>query len=83
MNVTIKGVKENLYRIFKAEAIKKGITLREAINEAMEKWVKEEKLEMVKNKTDMQEAIKHMDANRQTNKDIDTLSIIRKWRKTR
>ena len=38
MNVTIKGVKENIYRIFKAEAIKKGKTLREAINEAMDRF---------------------------------------------
>ncbi|MHA1383084.1 MAG: hypothetical protein ACTSR3_04900 [Candidatus Helarchaeota archaeon] len=83
MNITIKGVKENLYRLFKAEAVKKGKSLKEAINEALEIWINQDKLKITKNRSVMREAIIHMDANRKKVGGIDTVAIIRKWRDNR
>jgi len=39
-NITVKNVDEEVYKRFKAVAALKGVTLGEALNEAMKLWIK-------------------------------------------
>jgi len=40
VDVIIRGVDEDLYREFKAEASRRGMKLREALSEAMRLWIR-------------------------------------------
>ena len=40
MNITIRDVDENIFRRFKAEAVKEGIQLGRALTRAMKFWLK-------------------------------------------
>ncbi len=41
MNVTIRGLKESVFRKFKARAVEQGMKLGEALTMAMENWLKQ------------------------------------------
>jgi len=43
MNISVRGVEDRLFKEFKAEAIKEGKKIGEALNEAMELWLKARK----------------------------------------
>ncbi len=45
MNITIRGLQENVFREFKAKAAREGMKLGDALSIAMEKWSKESKKE--------------------------------------
>lgn len=40
MNVTIRGLKESVFRRFKAKAVQEGMKLGEALTQAMDMWVR-------------------------------------------
>lgn len=40
MNISVRGVEEKLFKEFKSEAIKEGKKIGEALNEALELWIR-------------------------------------------
>jgi len=40
MNISVRGVEDRLFKEFKAEAIKEGKKIGEALNEAIELWLR-------------------------------------------
>ncbi|MGQ4915983.1 MAG: hypothetical protein ACP6IU_14725 [Candidatus Asgardarchaeia archaeon] len=42
-SITIRGVDERLYREFKIEAVKQGLKIGEALNEAIRYWLKQKR----------------------------------------
>jgi hypothetical protein len=44
MNITIRGVNPRFWRELKVEAVKEGLTAGEAVNIALEKWLRECKI---------------------------------------
>lgn len=40
VNVTIRGVRDDVYRVFKAKAALRGISVQEALEEAIKLWIK-------------------------------------------
>jgi len=40
VNVTIRGIREDIYRVFKAKAALRGISVQQALEEAIKLWVK-------------------------------------------
>lgn len=47
-DLTIKGLNEAIYLQVKAEAIRRGMTIGEVMNEAMETWLKRNQLEALR-----------------------------------
>ena len=43
MNITIRAVNQGLWRELKIEAVTKGLTVGEALNQSLEKWLREQK----------------------------------------
>jgi len=80
MDVTIKNVSEDVFRIFKAEAVKKGLRLGDAVNEAFESWARSKRLKKLKDSSRIKRAIEHMDATRTPSGAWSGVREIRKWR---
>jgi len=40
VNVTIRGVRDDVYRVFKAKAALRGISVQKALEEAIKLWIK-------------------------------------------
>ena len=43
MNITIRAVNPSLWRELKIEAVTNGLTVGEALNQSLEKWLREQK----------------------------------------
>ena len=41
VNLTIRGLNDRVYRRFKAKAVEEGIRIGDAVNQAMELWIRE------------------------------------------
>lgn len=83
MDITIKNVRDDIFRIFKAEAVKKGLRLGEAVNEAFESWARSKRLRKLKDSSRIKRAIEHMDLTRTPSEDWSGVREIRKWRERR
>ena len=44
MNITVRGVDEEVFRRFKARAVEEGMRLGEALTQAMEMWLQQRSL---------------------------------------
>ena len=44
MNITVRGVDEEVFRRFKARAVEEGMRLGEALTQAMEMWLQQRNL---------------------------------------
>ena len=51
-SITIKNINEKLYQEFKAEAVRRGMRISDAINEAIAEWIRKRKHEHTKSKKD-------------------------------
>jgi len=51
-SITIKNINEKLYQEFKAEAVRRGMRISDAINEAIAEWIRKRKYERTKPKKD-------------------------------
>ena len=47
MQISVRGVDEEIFREFKAVSVRKGLNLGKAISLAMKKWLEEEKREKI------------------------------------
>jgi len=83
LNITIKGVEEEVYRNFKAESVRRGFKLGEASTEAFKDWVASQNKRSRKDIKSMEEAARHMDRIRAKLKNWSGVSEIRKWREKR
>jgi negative regulator of sigma E activity len=82
-NVLIKKMDEHVFRRFKAEAIREGLTVSKAAQEALEQWTRSRRLKGIKDVSRMRRAAEHMDATRTPSGDWDAVREIRRWRDTR
>lgn len=41
MNVTVRGLRESVFRKFKARAVEEGMKLGDAVTQAMDMWIKQ------------------------------------------
>lgn len=84
MSVTIKEIDENVFRNFKAEAIRHGLKVGEATAEAFRLWMLFKKYGRVRNRARMLKAAKHMDElRRKSEEGWSGAEEIRKWRELR
>lgn len=61
-DLTIKGLNQALYLQVKAEAIRKGMTIGEVMNQAMETWLRSNQLESLRKwKLEIMSRIEHLD----------------------
>lgn len=82
--MTIKEIDENVFRNFKAEAIRHGLKVGEATTEAFRLWVLFKKYGRVRNRARMLRAAKHMDELRRKSEGRwSGTEEIRKWRELR
>ena len=81
MGVTIKELDENVFRNFKAEAIRRGLKIGEATAEAFRLWILFKRQGRVRDRTRMSRAAKHMDELRKKSPEgWSGVEEIRKWR---
>lgn len=81
--VIIRDVDDEVYRMFKSEAIRAGYKVREAAIEAFKLWVKAKRADT---KRLAQLAAERMDRNRRslkTRRDWDSTEELRRWRSLR
>jgi len=84
MSVTIKDVDNNVFRNFKAEAIRHGLKLGEAASEAFRLWIIFKRFGKVRDKDRMLNAAKDMDELRKKSlKGWSGVKEIWKWRECR
>lgn len=84
MSVTIKDLDEEVFRNFKAEAIRHGLRLGEAASEAFRLWVAFKKYGRVKDRERMLRAARDMDLLRKKSLEgWSGVKEIRKWRDMR
>lgn len=84
LGVTIKELDENVFRNFKAEAVRRGFKISEAATEAFRLWILFKKYGRVRDQTRMSRAAKYMDELRQKSaKRWSGVKEIRKWRELR
>jgi len=83
LNITIKGVEEEVYKHFKAESIRRGFKLGEATTEALRDWVASRNRRSVSDVKSMKEAVRHMDEIKSKLKNWSGVKEIRKWREKR
>ncbi len=74
---------ENVFRNFKAEAIKHGLKVGEATSEAFRLWILFKKYGRVRDKTRMSRAVRDMDRLREKSRSWSGTEEIRKWRELR
>jgi len=83
-SVTIKDMDDNVFRNFKAEAIRHGLKLSEAASEAFRLWIMFKKFGRVRDKDRMLNAAGDMDDLRKKSlKGWSGVEEIRKWRESR
>jgi len=81
MSVTIKEIDENVFRNFKAEAIRHGLKLGEAAAEAFRLWMLFKRYGRVRDKARMLRAARHMDELREKSAEgWSGAEEIRRWR---
>jgi hypothetical protein len=84
MSVTIKGLDRNVFRNFKAEAVRHGLKLSEAASEAFSLWVASKRLGKVKDRERMTRAARDMDTlSKKSARGWSGTEEIRKWRDQR
>ncbi|MEM2894227.1 MAG: hypothetical protein QW304_09100 [Thermoproteota archaeon] len=84
MSVTIKDLDEEVFRNFKAEAIRHGLRLGEAASEAFRLWVAFKKYGRVRDRERMLRAARDMDLLRKKSLEgWSGVKEIRKWRDMR
>lgn len=84
MVVTIKKLDEDVFRNFKAEAIRRGLKIGEATTEAFRLWILFKKYGRVRNRTRMQRAAQRIrELRRKSAKGWSGTEEIRKWRELR
>ena len=75
---------ENVFRNFKAEAVRRGLKIGEATTEAFRLWILFKKYGRVRDQTRMSKAAKQMDElRRKSAKGWSGVREIRKWRELR
>jgi hypothetical protein len=82
-SILLKKIDKNIFRRFKAEAIREGLTVSEAAQEALEQWTRSKRFRKIKDVSRMKKAAEHMDATRTPSGDWSAVEEIRKWRDTR
>ena len=81
MSASIKNLDENTYRNLKAEAVRHGMTISEAANEAINHWIAKKRLTPQRDTERMQEAARQMDALRARNlSEWSGVETVRRWR---
>ncbi|KXA99943.1 hypothetical protein AKJ42_02080 [candidate division MSBL1 archaeon SCGC-AAA261C02] len=84
MSVTIKDVDENVYKNFKAEAVRRGLKVSEAATEAFRFWASLKKPRRVRNWSRIKKASKDIDRLREKSEsEWSGTEEIRKWRDRR
>lgn len=81
MDVTIKNIKMDIFREFKAEAVRRGLKVGEAANEAFLRWSRGRRFH--KDITRLKRAVKHIDATRTPSHNWSASEEIRRRRKAR
>jgi hypothetical protein len=84
LGVTIKELDEDVFRNFKAEAVRHGLKIGEATAEAFRLWILFKKYGTVRDRTRMRKAAEHMDElRRKSAKGWSGVREIRRWRDSR
>lgn len=82
-DITVKRFDPILYRRFKAQAIQRGLTVRQAIAEAMQLWIETDQRIRSRDALQMQHAIQHMDRTRTASGTWSAVAELRRWRERR
>lgn len=82
-DITVKRFDPLLYRRFKAQAIQRGLTVRQAIAEAMRLWIETDQRIRPRDAQQMQHAIQHMDKTRTPSGTWSAVEELRRWRERR
>ena len=82
-DVTIKSFDEMLYRRFKAEAIRQGKTVKEAVAEAMQLWIQDLQRNTPRDTIRIQKAIAELERTRTPSGEWSAVEEIRQWREGR
>ena len=82
-DITVKRFDPVLYRRFKAQAIQRGLTVRQAIAEAMQLWIETDQRLRSRDALQMQQAIQHMDRTRTASGPWSAVEELRRWRERR
>lgn len=84
MGVTIKEIDDDVFRNFKAEAIRHGFKIGDAAADAFRLWVLFKKYGRVRDRARAEQAAKHMDELRKKSaRGWSGVKEIRKWRESR
>lgn len=84
MGVTIKEIDDDVFRNFKAEAIRHGLKIGDAATDAFRLWVLFKKYGVVRDRARMGRAMRRMDELRKkSGKGWSGVKEIRKWRESR
>lgn len=84
IGVTIKEIDDDVFRNFKAEAIRHGLKIGDAATDAFRLWVLFKKYGLVRDRARMERAMRRIDELRKKSaKGWSGVKEIRKWRESR
>jgi hypothetical protein len=84
VGVTIKEIDDDVFRNFKAEAIRHGLKIGDAATDAFRLWVLLKKYGLVRDRARMERAMRRIDELRKKSaKGWSGVKEIRKWRESR